>query len=53
MRGIMKFMLKTEEIVMDSGKFDDTGNRALTTREVKHSRDWTVIDKAQRALDTG
>jgi hypothetical protein len=46
----MKFMLKTEGIVMDSGKFDDTGNRMITTREVKHSRDWKVIDQPARAL---
>ena len=43
-------MLKTEGIVMDSGKFDDTGNRVITTREVKHSRDWKVIDQPARAL---
>jgi hypothetical protein len=46
---MMKFMLKTEGIVMDSGKFDDTGNRMITTREFKHSRDWTVIDQPQTA----
>jgi hypothetical protein len=51
--GILEIMAKTEGIVLERRKFDDTGNRIITrTRVQALPRLWRVIQQPQRAMGT-